>query len=274
MYHFRLEGRGEIVLTNTDRTGSFVAVTLPEKGRLVLLDGAGESIVAETDLVAERTALLAVRPGEYQAYLITPSGAVREARADVPRGARAELGPDDFSTTQLEVGVAKGGLFSTRLQGPVHRLGAGGLWRRFPLEGGTASYGATIHYRLELPEGWQPALRLTWATRDDVGVSTGYHDVGAMLGVGYVLRISFVELHGAIYAGYEHLLQDEYEGRERHTSGFDYLGLVGLDLPVGNLYVCLEAGVGGRVFQVIDRGWVHRLDFQAALGLGWKWEVR
>jgi hypothetical protein len=274
MYHFRLEGRGEIVLTNTDRTGSHVAVTLPEPGRLVLLDGEGESIVAETDIAAERTALLAVRPGEYLAYLITPAGPVREARAEVGAGARAELGPDDFQTTQLEVAVAKGGLFSTPLEGPTHRLSAGGLWRRFPLEGGTASYGASIHYRLELPAGWQPALRLSWATRDDVGVSTGYHDVGAMLGLGRVLFASVVELHAAIYAGYEHLLQDEWQGQERHTSGFDYLGLLGLDLPLGSLYVGLEAGVGGRVFQVIDKGWVHRFDFQAVLGLGWKWEVR
>jgi len=274
MYHFRLEGRGEIVLTNTDRTGSLVAVTLPEPGRLVLLDGEGESIVAETDLTADRTALLAVRPGEYLAYLITPGGAVREARADVASGARAELGPDDFETTQLEIGVSKGGLFSNRLEGPIHRLSVGGLWRRFPLEGGTASYGASIHYRLELPAGFQPALRLAWATRDDVGVSTGYHDVGAMLGVGKVFALGFFDVHAAVYAGYEHLLQDEWEGRERHTSGFDYLGLVGLDLPVGDLYVGIEAGAGGRVFQVIDKGWVHRFDFQAVLGLGWKWEVR
>jgi hypothetical protein len=37
--------------------------------------------------------------------------------------------------------------------------------------------------------------------------------------------------------------------------------------------VGLEAGAGGRVFQVIGKGWVHRFDFQAVLGLGWKWEV-
>jgi hypothetical protein len=273
MYHFRLEGRGEIVLTNTDRTGSHLAVTLPESGRLVLLDGAGEAILAETEIRAEQTAFLAVQPGEYLAYLITPEGAVREARADVAAGARSEIGANDFETTQLEIGVAKGGLFSTRLEGPVHRLSAGGLWRLFPLAGGTASYGASLHYRLELTSGWQPALRLNWATRDDVGLSTGYHDVGGMLGLGRVFPISFVEIHAAIYAGYEHLLQDDRLGRERHTSGFDYLGLVGLDVPVGVLYVGLEAGVGGRVFQVIGKGWVHRFDFQAVLGLGWTWEV-
>jgi hypothetical protein len=274
MYHFRLEGQGEIVLTNTDRTGSDLAVTLPESGRLVLLDGEGESIVAETDLKAEQTAVVAVRPGEYLAYLITPEGAVREARATVSAGSRADLTANDFETTQLEIGVAKGGLFSSPLEGPKHRLSGGGLWRRFPLEGGTASFGASLHYRLELPGGWQPAVRLAWATRDDVGVSTGYHDVGAMIGIGRVFPISFLEFHGAIYAGYEHLLQDERLGQERHTSGFDYLGLLGLDLPIGDLYVGLEAGAGGRVFQVIGKGWVHRFDFQAVLGLGWKWEVR
>jgi hypothetical protein len=89
-----------------------------------------------------------------------------------------------------------------------------------------------------------------------------------------VIDVSFLSVHAAIYAGYEHLLQDPWAGHDRHTSGFDYLGLCGVDVPLGGLYVGLEAGVGGRVFQVIDKGWVHRLDFQAVLSLGWKWEVR
>jgi uncharacterized caspase-like protein len=92
MYHFRLEGRGEIVLTRTDRSGARIAVEVARAGRLVLVDGDGESMVAETEVDAGRTAVLAVRPGEYRAYLIDGAGAVSVAAATVPAGNKTVLG--------------------------------------------------------------------------------------------------------------------------------------------------------------------------------------
>ena len=105
-------------------------------------------------------------------------------------------------------------------------------------------------------------------------MSRGYEDVGAALGFGRVLPLGFARLRVELLAGYEHLFQDPWQGEARHTSGFAYLGLVGIELPLGGLRFGLEVGSGGRVFQVIGEGWVHRVDFQAALYAAWGWEVR
>ena len=274
MYHFRLKGRGEIVLTNTDSTGAHVSVTLPEKGRLILLDVDGENIIAETNIKDNTPAILSVPPGAYLAYLITPQGSVREAEFNVGQYGPANLGADDFHTTVLETGIAKGGLFKNPDREWEHRVGAGGLWRLWPLEGADASYGVTIHYRLLSPRLLQPLIRLTWATRDNVGVSTNYNDMSAVAGVGFVREAAGVFFRTELMAGYEHMFQGARNGVNRHTSGFDYAASVGVELPAGGLYFCLDGGVGGRIFQVIGKGWVHRFDFQASLGLGWKWGQR
>jgi hypothetical protein len=271
MYNFQLSGRGDIVLTETAGASAQIAVNVPDSGRLLILDGRREAIVAEVELAADRDARVNVRPGDYSVYVVTPKGAVRHAEATVAAGGRAALGPAAFETTALEVSVAKGGLFGDADAPWRHSIGAGGLWRLFPLAGGAASYGATLHYRIEGPRGWQPALRLTWATRDDVGLSTGYNDIGVAAGFGRVVPLAWTRLRAEVLAGYEHLFQAPREGRERHTSGFAYLLLVGLELPAGGACFGVEIGSGGRVFQVTDKGWVHRVDFQAALYAAWRW---
>jgi hypothetical protein len=95
-----------------------------------------------------------------------------------------------------------------------------------------------------------------------------------MAGMGYVYEILGIYLRAELLMGYEHLFQKPFEGEPRHTSGFDYLGLVGVALKAYRFVIFLDLGFGGRTFQVVDKGWVHRLDMQAALGLGWTWERR
>lgn len=273
MYQFNLEGRGELVLTTTGRGGSHISIDLPEDGRLVLLDAGGEAMVAEALITAGETSHLAVQPGEFVLYLITPEGSVRTARADVRPGEETHLGADDFESTTLEVGIPKGGLFSTPNEPWTHRLGGSAMWRLWPLDGATASYGAQVFYRMGTPRLWQPTARLTWSTRDDVGLSTGYNDVGISAGMGRIKPFRWILLRVEILAGYEHIFQSDREGSARHTSGFDYLGLMGLEIPLESAFFSLDAGAGGRVFQVIGEGWVHRLDFQASIGFGFRWEV-
>ena len=274
MYNFQLEGRGDIVLTATSGAAGRIAVNVPDSGRLLLLDGPGIAMIAETELLADRDVFLSAPPGEYTVYIATAGGAVRRAAVKVAPGESPMLGPADFQTVALDRSIAKGGLFRDTDAAWRLSLGAGGLWRLFPLAGGASSYGATLHLRAEGPNGWQPALRLTWATAADAGVSRGYEDVGAALGFGRVLPLGFARLRVELLAGYEHLFQDPWQGEARHTSGFAYLGLVGIELPLGGLRFGLEVGSGGRVFQVIGEGWVHRVDFQAALYAAWGWEVR
>jgi hypothetical protein len=270
MYHFRLEGRGEIVLTRTDRAGGRIAVEVARNGRLVLVDGAGETMVAETEVAGGRTAVLAVRPGDYRAYLIGDEGTVRMARTEVRAGNRVALGQGDFAEIRLSKGVAKGGLFSGAESAWTHRLGVGGLWRLFALEGATGSYGASAHYRALSPIGWEATVRLTWSTRRDVGVSTGYNDIGTQIGAAYLFQPPWLAVRIGVLVGHEYMFQEKTDER-RDTSGLSYLGFVGLELPMNGLYAALEAGVGGRMFKIAGEGLVHRLDFQTVLSLGWRW---
>lgn len=270
MYEFQLEGKGDVVLTQTARRGSRLAVNLPESGRFIVLDSVRQSIVAETQLESGKTAHMVVGAGNFITYLITSNGMVRAATIDLQPGESALLGEPDFQTVALEHAVEKGGLFNdTRTF--EHVLSVGGLWRLWALEGATSSFGAALFYRAVSSSGWQPTVRITWTTRDDVGVSRGYHDVGVLAGVGYVHRIARFELRAELLAGYEHLVQKPYDGRDRHTSGFDYLAVLGGAVSVAPLMVSLDVGVGGRTFQIIDRGWVHRLDVQVIGGIGWQW---
>ncbi len=270
MYEFQLEGRGDLVLTKTGKTASGLTVTLPESGRLIVMDEERQTIISETELQAGSPARLALPAGPFHVYLIAKGGAVRAAEVSVPSGREASLGVDDFKSVFLEDAVEKGGLFpeETRL---THLVFAAGVWRLWALEGAVTSYGATLGYRLISSAGWQPTARVTWTTRGDVGLSMGYHDLGVLCGMGYVYSVDVIRLRAELLVGYEHLFQEPYEGQKRHTSGFAYLGVMGLGLPAGRLEISLDAGVGGRTFQVIDKGWVHRLDFQAVLGLGWTW---
>jgi hypothetical protein len=131
--------------------------------------------------------------------------------------------------------------------------------------------GAALVYRLQTTGGWQPTARLSFSTAADAGRSTGFFDLGAGLGMGYVWRVGPTWLRVELLAAYEHLFQDDDEGERRHSSGFGYLGLLGIEVPLGSLLVGLDLGAGGRVFRLRDDGWVHRLDLQLFLGAGWKW---
>jgi hypothetical protein len=145
------------------------------------------------------------------------------------------------------------------------------MWRLWPLEGATSSYGASLTYRIESPSGVQPVARFTWSTRGDIGVSTDYHDIGLLVGLGYVIPFSLTAARVELLAGYEHLFQANWRDQQRHTSGFDYLAMLGVDFIIDNLLIRFDLGAGGRIFQVIDEGWVHRLDLQVLAGVGWKW---
>jgi hypothetical protein len=147
------------------------------------------------------------------------------------------------------------------------------MWRLWPLQGANSSYGASLTYRIESPSGVQPVVRFTYSTRGDVGVSTDYHDIGLLIGLGYVIPLSFAAVRAELLAGYEHLFQAKWDEQQRHTSGFDYLAILGVDYIIDNLLIYFDFGAGGRTFQVIDKGWVHRFDLQALAGVGWKWSA-
>lgn len=270
MYEFQLEGRGDVVLTRTDDAQSRLTIKLPERGRLIVLDSHRETIVTETEIAADAASQLAIRAGEFQVYLVTPDGGVRASEITLHPDESATLDSTHFQSVDLELAIEKGGLFADA-GSVVHTISAGGMWRMFALEGAASSVGAAFGYRVELANHFQPILRLSWSTRNDVGKSQGYNDVGALLGIGYVVGLRQMKIRVELLSGYEHLIQKPREGKKRHTSGFDYLGIIGLALPKDHLVLNLDGAVGGRTFQVVDKGWVHRLDLQVILSLGWQW---
>jgi hypothetical protein len=270
MYEFRLEGRGDIVITTTGGRASKLAVRLPESGRLLVVDDEHDTLIAEADLKVDETAEIALTAGKFQLYLVTDDGSVHTASVSLSPKQSAVLDAADFRPVELEVGIDKGGIFRSENR-PDNTLLVGGMWRKFPLEGEVSSYGAAAEWRLRLPSDWQPAVRITWTTCKDVGLSTGYNDVGLSAGIGYRLNIRKVDFTAEVLAGYEHLLQSKSEGKARHTSGFDFQGMVGVALPTGPLVFGLDAGIGGRTFQVQDKGWVLRLDVQVVASIGYRW---
>lgn len=271
MYEFQLEGRGDVVLTQTKEADAKLQIVAPEAGRLLLLDTMADSIVAEAVLSKGQRAEIAVRPGRYLAYLVTKENAVRSADTELVPGQQLSLGEDNFQTTTLSQTVSKGGLFLKEEPEWSHRLGVGGMWRLWGLEGALSSYGVALQYRLETPAGFEPGLRMTWATRHDVGVSKQYNDFGLGLYLGYVHNWKWLSIRAGATMAYEYMMQVPDSGL-RYTSAFGYLGLAGIEVPVGPLIAGLESGVGGRVFQLATDGWVHRLDAQVALTLGWRWK--
>lgn len=270
MYEFQLEGRGDVVLTRTGDAQSRLTVKLPERGRLIIMDSHRETIVTETEIAADTASQLAIRAGEFQVYLITPDGGVRASEIALRSDESATLDSAHFQSVELELAIEKGGLFADT-RAVIHTVSAGGMWRMFALEGAASSVGAALAYRVELANHLQPTLRLSWSTRNDVGKSQGYNDVGALLGIGYVFGLRRLEIRVELLGGYEHLFQKPKDGTKRHTSGFDYLGIIGLAFPKDHLVLCLDGAVGGRTFQVVDKGWVHRLDLQIIFSLGWQW---
>jgi hypothetical protein len=270
MYEFQLEGKGDVVLTRTDEARSSLLVNLPEAGRLIVLDETRQSIIAETEILADTLRQVVVSPGVMRVYLVTSSGGVRGSEVALSSDETVTLNETDFQSIDLELAVEKGGLFADTRR-VTHTVAAGGMWRMFPLDGATNAVGATLIYRAELKNHFQPTLRVEWSTRDDVGISTGYNDIGVLAGIGFVQPVLKIRIRVELLAGYEHIFQSPHEGRKRHTSGFDYLGIVGASFPKDHLVLSLDGAVGGRTFQVIDKGWVHRLDLQAVLSLGWRW---
>ncbi len=270
MYEFRLEGKGDIVITTVGGAVSKLAVRLPESGRLLVVDDQKDALVAEADLKVDETAELALFSGKFALYLVNEDGSVQTASVSLEPKQSAVLDAADFRPVELEVGVDKGGIFRSENR-REHTLYAGGMWRRFPLEGAVSSFGATLAWRLRLPSDWIFSVRTGWTTCKDVGISTGYNDVGISAGVGYRIPVRRADFIAQLLVGYEHLLQSKSDGKSRHTSGFDYLGQVGIAVPLGPLVLGFDTGVGGRTFQVQGKGWVHRLDVQIIVGLGYRW---
>jgi hypothetical protein len=271
MYEFELHGRGEIVLTRFTPSSTRIAAKTSRAGRLILLNDAGDTIVAEAETAPHKTILVAVQPGSYRVYLLSPDGSAQIAKAEVISGRTVQLNSNDFHPVVLETAASKGGLFSSEPAPWTHRLSIGPLWRAWPLWGSFSSYGMTLLYRLQMLGPWESIVKLTWATRDDVGVSTGYHDIGLLVGLGYLFPVYWSTFRISTLGGYEQILQSDWNGKARYSSGFNYLGLIGAEISSSIFFISVDLGAGGRLFRVIDKGVVHRLDLQAFIGLGCKW---
>jgi hypothetical protein len=269
MYDFRLAGRGDIVLARTGGRRSSVTVTdAAAPGRLAVLDARSEVMIAESQLAPGSPARLVLSPGRYQLFLLR-HGSTRRASLALAAGEHVVVRERDFTRHALRGAVAKGGLFRRSWR---HQLGAGFLVRRALLQGG-AAMGASLHYLVEPAASWQGVARLSWSTAPDAGLSTGFHDLAVHGGLRYRLAVAGMGLHGGVLLGYEHLLQGERAGLSRHTSAFDYLGVLGAEWPIGSVVLHADGGVGGCLFRLREGGTTHRLDLQLVVGVGWQWGV-
>ncbi|MBN2715430.1 MAG: caspase family protein, partial [Deltaproteobacteria bacterium] len=279
MYHFQLKGRGDIVLTHTRRSGSAVEIPFIEPGRIMLLDGMGEEVLAEAASSPGESVRFNVPPGPYTVYIVKKSGAVRIAEADVPPHQTTMLGPDDFTTTTLVHAVAKGGLFKTPEYKWIHKIGIFALKQSAPLDGISSPWGAGLHYRLQHESGIQPSAQIFTTSGAHRESGRAYYDVGMALGIGYVFQMDFLLMHMSVALGYTHMFQDEAPttnllNERPHTSAFSATGNMGFEFPISMIYLFADVGAGGRIFQVVNRGWVPRFEFQGMAGAGFTWGAK
>ncbi len=267
MYDFQLSGKGEIVLTRTGQANSVLSFHSLQDSRLVVLDDEETGVVAECEVPAAKRVLLALAPGSYRVFLFTGEEA-KTANVALEQGKEHKLTISDFNEHELERAVNKGGLFKSSW---IQQLHGGLILRRMPVGDTELSMGAGLSYRLESPGGFAAVARLAWTSSPNREASGGFFDLGAYTGVGYVLPIGHMRGRIEALVGYEHLFQDEVEGVVRNSSGLGYLALVGVDALVGDLFIGIEGGIGGRVFKLRYGNWVHRLDLQLLIGFGWKW---
>ncbi len=270
MYEFKLAGKGDIVLTKTGETNSRLVIKLPESGRIMVVDEARNMMFAEADVVAEETIQVTLTAGKYWIFLTSDDGGVKSATVNLENRQSAVLEALDFHPIELETGIDKGGIFFEP-KSLVHTVSVGGMWRKFPLAGAVSGYGASTAYRALFSSKWYVSSRINWSTGKDVGISDGYNDVGFLVGGGYHLPVRKLAFIAEIAAGYEHMFQSRREGKRRHTSGFDYVGMLGISFSTGGIVIGIDGGVGARTFQVQEKGWVHRLDAMAILSLGGRW---
>ena len=263
MYDFRLSGRGDIVLTSTFDQSSTLQVGGMDAGRLVIVDAAGETVVAEVQLDAHEETRLALNSGSYRAYWLRPTS-LRRALFEVRRGDDAKLTPDCFDELSASVAIPKGGLFEKR---NPYRARIGGLVRRFPLQGRLLSFGASSYFGVPLGQDAQFLVRVLAVTARDSGLSAGYWDLGGHVGLGYLRDLGVVVIRPQLFVGYDHTGQSALDGKTRHTSGFSYTAGCALAVSLGIVDLVLDAGAGGRFLQIRPLGWTHRLDLVVSMGL-------
>lgn len=269
MYRLRMAGHGEVVLASSPGVRSRVAVRVSRNGRLVLMDSQRRQMLAEAQTQRGHEVVLGVPPGRYVLYHLGDEG-LRVAQVRVGRTGVTRVDASMFARESLAQSVPKGGLFRPTWE---HRIDAGFLLRRWPLDGQALSYGAAVQYRLQHPTGWAPSARLTVSAAPDTETSSGYLDFDLTAGGGFRFGSlwRFVPRLEAL-VGYGHMRQSARDGQSRHTSAFAYLGQAAIDLPLWPVVVSVAAGAGGRVFQLSSEGWVHRLDLQLVTAVGLQWE--
>ncbi|MBW2735914.1 MAG: caspase family protein [Deltaproteobacteria bacterium] len=267
MFDYRLAGRGEVTLTWLARQAQ-LTVESRQRGRYLVLDPRGESLIAEARATPGERAQLSLSPGPYQLLLLA-GGSVWRTQVQLTAGENYTVDSRSFVTHKLQRAFRKGGIFPTPVE---HQLNAGLTTRRMPLQrAGPLIYSASVAYRLALPSGWQPVGRLFFGGAPDEGSSTGYIEVGGQLGMGYRLPWPVGTGRIELLAGYEYLAQDATTGIPRHSSAGSYLLQLGADITRAPFILSLDVGLGGRVFRLRDVGVEHTLDLQLTLSLGYRW---
>ncbi|MDP6932741.1 MAG: hypothetical protein QGG40_07480, partial [Myxococcota bacterium] len=104
-YDFRLQGKGDLTLTNLDRAASQLTLVDSIKGTVTIIGLPGREPIAELDKVAGAALTLALPAGTYLVRVSNAMG-VREARIGLAEGARLRL--KDFSAREVEQAQAKG----------------------------------------------------------------------------------------------------------------------------------------------------------------------
>ncbi len=271
MYKFRIKGHGDIILTNLDKSQSYLKFKGEHHGRLLLLNHKADTMVAEIAVKPQKAIVLALPAGNYRANLLA-LGQTKRLQFSVPKVGGITLTQNDFQDYTPEQTVAKGGLFRKRY---THQVEGGALFRICPLDYETPAFGSALRYRIDTFGNWQPTMRLLAAFSSNPKNSQKLYDLSAMAGIGYAFEISFGVLHADALLGYDYLYQTlnpvDKDSEINSTTGWSYIATIGYSMPLGPALLTIEVGGGGRAFKMSAKGWQHRFDGQAVVSIGTQW---
>lgn len=192
VYHFDIEGHGEIVLTDLREGAARLAFGKDLDGHLVVTEKGSPLVVAESRKRAGRPLRLALPKGRYVAYLRTAK-AVKIAEVRLPWGGQATLTCADMTPRSYQSVARKG----SRLVVHRHRLRVGGGLQSGILTGMGALGVVRLGYGLNLAPV-ELGLRFTFSQKTFAAVDTEIDAqvLGGAVLVAYERALSIVDLRG------------------------------------------------------------------------------
>lgn len=163
MFDLQLSGHGRVVLTRLPEPRPLIYAQLPT-GRLLVLDAARQNSLLELSLDAPHQRAFSLKPGTYEVFWLQGDRALH-TQLRARSGSTAVLRSPNFKRIDLEMGVAKGGLFLPQPDDTrTHELRIALLGKSWALSSDQLAFGGALEHRLQLTHRLQSRLVIYGST--------------------------------------------------------------------------------------------------------------